>query len=58
MQVTEVALVDEVAAAAELVMGKASGVPAAIVRGLDPTWFRPSSVHDEIVRAPEDDLFR
>ena len=58
MQVTEVALVDEVAAAAELVMGKASGVPAAIVRGLDPGWFRPSSVRDEIVRAPEDDLFR
>ena len=58
MQVTEVALVDEVAAAAELVMGKATNVPAAIVRGLDPAWFRPSSVRDEIVRAPEDDLFR
>jgi len=58
MQVTEVALVDEVAAAAELVMGKASGIPAAIVRGLDPAWLRPSSVRDEIVRAPEDDLFR
>ena len=40
MQVTEVAVVDEIAAAAELVMGKASGIPVAVVRGLDPTWFR------------------
>ena len=36
LQVTEVAVADEVAAAAELVMGKAAGVPVAIVRGLDP----------------------
>ena len=35
MQVTEVAVVDELAAAAELVMGKASGVPVAVVRGVD-----------------------
>lgn len=58
LQVTEVAVVDEVAAAAELVMGKALGVPVAVVRGLDPSWLRDGNVHDEIVRQPADDLFR
>ncbi len=58
MQVTEVAVVDEIAAAAELVMGKSSGIPVAVVRGLDPTWFRTGSVADEIVRHPGEDLFR
>jgi len=58
MQVTEVALADELAAAAELVMGKSSGVPVGVVRGIDPTWLRESSVAGEIVRSPADDLFR
>lgn len=58
MEVTEVAVADEIAAAAELVMGKATGTPAAIVRGIDPTWLRRSSVRDEIVRPPSEDLFR
>jgi coenzyme F420-0:L-glutamate ligase/coenzyme F420-1:gamma-L-glutamate ligase len=58
LEVTEVAVADELAAAAELVMGKATGIAAAIVRGLDPAWFRPSSVRAEIVRAPGEDLFR
>jgi coenzyme F420-0:L-glutamate ligase/coenzyme F420-1:gamma-L-glutamate ligase len=58
LEVTEVAVADELAAAAELVMGKATGIAAAIVRGVDPTWFRSSSVRDEIVRAPAEDLFR
>lgn len=58
MLVTEVAVADEVAAAAELVMGKALGVPAAVVRGLDRSWFRPSSVRDELIRSPAEDLFR
>ncbi len=57
LQVTEVAVADEVASAAELVMGKASAVPAAIVRGLDAAWFRESSVR-ELVRPPAEDLFR
>jgi coenzyme F420-0:L-glutamate ligase/coenzyme F420-1:gamma-L-glutamate ligase len=57
MQVTEVAVVDEIAAAAELVMGKSSGIPVAIVRGADPSWFRDASM-DEIVRPPQEDLFR
>ena len=58
MQVTEVALVDELASAAELVMGKSSGIPIAIVRGADTSWFGSGSVQDQIVRDPQDDLFR
>ena len=57
LQVTEVAVADEVASAAELVMGKSAAVPVAIVRGLDPAWLRESSARD-LVRAPGDDLFR
>jgi len=58
MQVTEVALVDELASAAELVMGKSSGIPIAIIRGADESWFGIGSVQDQIVRDPQDDLFR
>ncbi|MFO1536711.1 MAG: coenzyme F420-0:L-glutamate ligase [Actinomycetota bacterium] len=57
LQVTEVAVADEIAGAAELVMGKAAGVPVAIVRGLDPTWFGAGAARD-LVRNPQDDLFR
>lgn len=58
LAVTEVAVADELASAAELVMGKATGVPAALVRGVDRSWFRRGSVRDEIVRPPGEDLFR
>lgn len=58
LMVTEVAVADEIAAAAELVMGKARGVPAAIVRGVDATWLRTGNVADEIIRPPAEDLFR
>jgi len=58
IQVTEVCIADEVAAAAELVMGKARSVPVAIVRGLDPAFLREGSVHDEVVRPHAEDLFR
>lgn len=58
LQVTEVAVVDELAAAAELVMGKATGVPAAVIRGVDPTWLHESSVRADLLRVPADDLFR
>jgi coenzyme F420-0:L-glutamate ligase/coenzyme F420-1:gamma-L-glutamate ligase len=57
MQVTEVAVADELASAAELVMGKSNGIPVAIVRGAEVAWFRESSM-DEIVRNPSEDLFR
>ncbi|HEX9547473.1 MAG TPA: coenzyme F420-0:L-glutamate ligase [Acidimicrobiales bacterium] len=58
LQVTEVCVADELAAAAELVMGKARRVPVAIVRGVDPSWLRESSVRGEIVRNYREDLFR
>ena len=58
LMVTEVAVVDEIAAAAELVMGKAAGVPVAVVRGVDPSWFGDGSVVDDVVRSPAEDLFR
>lgn len=58
LQVTEVCVADELACAAELVMGKAAGIAAAIVRGVDPAWLRESSVGAEIVRSARDDLFR
>ena len=57
MQVTEVAIADELASAAELVMGKSSGIPVAVVRGASPEWFRPATM-SEIIRAPREDLFR
>jgi coenzyme F420-0:L-glutamate ligase/coenzyme F420-1:gamma-L-glutamate ligase len=55
---TEICVVDEIASAAELVKGKASGVPVVIVRGVERSWFRESSVKAEIVRPPAEDLFR
>jgi len=58
MMVTEVAVVDELASAAELVMGKATGVPVAVVRGVPKEWLRRGEVRGEIVRKPEEDLFR
>jgi coenzyme F420-0:L-glutamate ligase/coenzyme F420-1:gamma-L-glutamate ligase len=54
--VTEIAVADEVAAAAELVMGKLDGIPVAVVRGLptvdDPAGARP------LLRPAAEDLFR
>ena len=58
LQVTEVAIVDELAAAAELVMGKAENVPVAVVRGVDPSWFGEGGVVDDVVRDHSEDLFR
>jgi coenzyme F420-0:L-glutamate ligase/coenzyme F420-1:gamma-L-glutamate ligase len=56
LEVTEVAVADEVAAAADLVKGKASRVPAALLRGVR----RPAGAGRarDLVRAPADDLFR
>ncbi len=55
---TEMCLVDEIAGAAELVMGKASGVPVAVVRGVDPSALGEGSVIGEVVRPYAEDLFR
>lgn len=56
LRATRIAVADEVAGAAELVMGKAEGICAAIVRGARTVRGRGSAV--ELVRAPGDDLFR
>lgn len=58
LQVTEVCVVDELAGAAELVMGKATGVAAAVVRGVDPQWLGRGDVRSQVVRSPQEDLFR
>lgn len=62
LQVTEVAVVDEIAAAAELVMGKASATPTAVVRGLAGSVFTEAGEHcgvvGDVVRHHHDDLFR
>lgn len=58
LHVTEVAVVDELAGAADLVLGKATGMPVAVIRGVDPTWLRRGEVHAELIRDPEEDLFR
>ena len=55
---TEVCVADEIASAAELVMGKDRGVPVAVVRGVPETWLRPASVRAEVVRPQDEDLFR
>ncbi|HEX4864421.1 MAG TPA: coenzyme F420-0:L-glutamate ligase, partial [Acidimicrobiales bacterium] len=58
LAVTEVCVADEIAGAAELVMGKSNAVPVAVVRGVNPEWLRESSVRAEIVRPYGEDLFR
>jgi coenzyme F420-0:L-glutamate ligase / coenzyme F420-1:gamma-L-glutamate ligase len=55
LQATEIAVADEIAGAAELVMGKTDGVPAAIVRGVDA----PGNGRGSDLLMPRDrDLFR
>jgi coenzyme F420-0:L-glutamate ligase/coenzyme F420-1:gamma-L-glutamate ligase len=58
LAVTEICVVDELAAAAELVMGKSSGICAAVVRGVDRSWLGRGEVRAEVVRPPTEDLFR
>lgn len=53
--VTEVAVADEIAAAADLVKGKLTGIPVAVVRGLDPR--DDGSTARKLLRAGQDDLF-
>lgn len=58
--VTEIAVADELAAAADLVKGKLGGVPAAVVRGFAaraPEPGSPLATARGLVRPGEDDLF-
>jgi coenzyme F420-0:L-glutamate ligase/coenzyme F420-1:gamma-L-glutamate ligase len=56
LEATVEALADEVAAASGLVMGKADGIPSAIVRGL--RFEGRALPAGALVRPPEEDLFR
>jgi coenzyme F420-0:L-glutamate ligase/coenzyme F420-1:gamma-L-glutamate ligase len=56
LDMTVMALADQVAATAGIVMGKDARVPVAIVRGLDE-WHGAGTAAD-LVRSPADDLFR
>ena len=53
--VTEIAVADEVAGAADLVKGKLTAIPIAVVRGLDVV--DDGSTGRTLVRSGEDDLF-
>lgn len=56
LHVTEVAIVDEIAAAADLVMGKATQIPVALLRGL--AWDPGDGRATDLVRPANEDLFR
>jgi coenzyme F420-0:L-glutamate ligase/coenzyme F420-1:gamma-L-glutamate ligase len=56
LRVTMLATADELASAAELVMGKVDGVPVALVRGLERA-LRPGAA-SELIRPAATDLFR
>ena len=56
LRVTSLAVADELAAAAELVMNKLDNVPVAVMRGHD--YPRGEGSLAQLIRAPERDLFR
>ena len=58
LEATEVAIADEIAGAANLVLHKAAATPFALVRGLDESFFGAGSIGENIVRSKNDDLFR
>ncbi|WP_197321352.1 coenzyme F420-0:L-glutamate ligase [Saccharomonospora sp. NB11] len=59
LAVTEIAVADEVAAAADLVKGKLTAVPVAVVRGLTIGDDRPgAATARDLVRPADEDLFR
>jgi coenzyme F420-0:L-glutamate ligase / coenzyme F420-1:gamma-L-glutamate ligase len=55
LHATQIAVADELAAAAELVMGKVSGIPAAVIRGVE---VRGDGSGRDLVIPEERDLFR
>jgi coenzyme F420-0:L-glutamate ligase/coenzyme F420-1:gamma-L-glutamate ligase len=55
LHATQIAVADELAAAAELVMGKVNGIPAALIRGVD---VRGDGAGRDLVIPEERDLFR
>ena len=57
LKVTEIAIADEIASAAELVMGKSERVPVAIVRNYKYNKTEKTSI-SKLIRPKEKDLFR
>ncbi|RBY96446.1 coenzyme F420-0:L-glutamate ligase [Blastococcus sp. TF02-8] len=57
LETTRVAVVDEIASAADLVKGKLAGVPVAVVRGLPHQRPAEDDGTRPLVRLPADDLF-
>jgi coenzyme F420-0:L-glutamate ligase/coenzyme F420-1:gamma-L-glutamate ligase len=57
LHVTEIAVADELASAAELVMNKSDGVPVAVVRGFEFERDDAASAR-RLIRAKKNDLFR
>ena len=58
LEMTVTALADEIAAAAELVKGKLDRVPVAVVRGRGHYVTSAAGRAADLVRRPDDDLFR
>ena len=55
LHATQIAVADEIAGAAQLVMGKLDAIPAALVRGLDVSG---TGLGSDLLMPPERDLFR
>jgi coenzyme F420-0:L-glutamate ligase len=56
MEATEIAIVDEIAAAADLAMGKSTAIPVAVVRGV--AWQAGEGRLTDLVRSAGEDMFR
>lgn len=56
LEVTETAIADELAAAAELALGKAAGTPAALIRGV--SYPRGEGRATDLIRPASADMFR
>ncbi|MGH2773543.1 MAG: coenzyme F420-0:L-glutamate ligase [Actinomycetota bacterium] len=56
LKATSIAIADELAAAAEIVMGKSEGIPLALIRGAPIRQGRGSAA--QLIRRPAEDLFR
>jgi coenzyme F420-0:L-glutamate ligase/coenzyme F420-1:gamma-L-glutamate ligase len=57
LETTRIAVVDELASAADLVKGKLAGIPVAVVRGLPVQRPDPDPGTRPLIRLPADDLF-
>ena len=57
LRVTQIAIADEIASAAELVMGKANRIPIVIIRGYGYQRAQKTSI-SQLIRSRKKDLFR